>query len=152
MTNGLWILKNLKLEGEKTPSVKFVNPIEGQLQRMKQVQEDAIRSMAEEKQKEERYNQDVLNTLRNIEKNTGDISSLVSLVQSSGDKQDEIINVLKKVMEISQAKTEEEADTLYRNVMDNANQLNEDVETATKLIGFGKIVWLAVKEYLKNPS
>lgn len=146
------ILKNLKLEGEKTPSVKFVNPIEGQLQRMKQVQEDAIRSMAEEKQKEERYNQDVLNTLRNIEKNTGDISSLVSLVQSSGDKQDEIIYVLKKVMEISQAKTEEEADTLYRNVMDNANQLNEDVETATKLIGFGKIVWLAVKEYIKNPS
>lgn len=55
-------------------------------------------------------------------------------------------------MEISQAKTEEEADSLYRNVMDNANQLNEDVETATKLIGFGKIVWLAVKEYIKNPS
>lgn len=134
------------------PSVKIVNPLEGHSQKINQIQEDAQRQMDEAKQKEERYNQDVLNTLKNIEKNTGDISSLVSLVQSCGDKQDEIINVLKKVMEISQAKTEEEADSLYRNVMDNANQLNEDVETATKLIGFGKIVWLAVKEYIKNSS
>ncbi|SEQ23181.1 hypothetical protein SAMN05216232_1975 [Virgibacillus subterraneus] len=103
------------------------------------------------KEKEE-YKQSVLNTLKNIENNTADIGSLISLVQQSNENQEEVLDVIQSIMEISTAKTIEEADSKYRHVMDKANKLNSDVKTIDGLITHGKMLWIGVKMYFENPQ
>ncbi|KHD86361.1 hypothetical protein NG54_03325 [Heyndrickxia ginsengihumi] len=132
-------------------SLPNVNPIGPTIQQMNESMRSAERAIREKQEREEQYKENVLNTLMNIERNTGDISALISLVQKSNDTREEVLNILKEIWDISSAQTVEEADSKYRSVMDKANKLNQDVEMTLNLINYGKTIWLAVKEYIKNP-
>lgn len=101
--------------------------------------------LAEEKMQEKKYNEEVLSTLKAIEKNTGDIGQIVSLLQKNIDIQDEILETMNSILEIAKAKSPKEADTMYRKALDKANELNDDLETATALLGYAKTVWMMVK-------
>jgi hypothetical protein len=123
-----------------------------QIGELNKVNEDIWREQEKERIRKENYNQELLSTLKKIEQNTGDISHIISILQVNSGKQDEILSVMKEIFEIGKAKTAEEADSLYRNAMNKANQFNEDVSTATALLGYAKVVWIAAKEYLNNMS
>lgn len=99
----------------------------------------------EQRMKEFSLQQEQLEILKSIEKNTGDISHIVLLLQQNTSIQDEILDAMKHILEIGKANSIEEADDLYRKAMDKANELNKDVETATALIGYAKVVWTIIK-------
>lgn len=133
------------------PKLDMAGPINATLdaqRRMEYITEQMVEERQERENQEIRYREESLELLRSIEKNTGDISALVNLVQTNNDKQQEILDVITSIMEISRASTTEEADSLYRNVMTKAQNFNDDVETATTLWSYGKVVWLAVKAYI----
>lgn len=112
---------------------------------------DAIsRSMKAKREEEERYKEDTLNTLKNIEQNTGDISQLVSLLHKNSDKQIEILEVMSDIMAIGVSSTEEEAESKYRIVMTKITQTFEDADTMEKLLGYSKMVYHVAKDYIIN--
>lgn len=125
--------------------------MENMRRQIEKANEELSKSLEEQYLKEEKFKQDVLETLMKIERNTGEISNLVFMVQRNNRNQSEIIEILKQILEISTSKTEEEADNRYREIMDKATKLKTDVETITKLIKYAEILWIAVKEFLKNP-
>jgi len=92
----------------------------------------------------------VLQTLKNIEKNTGDISQLVSLLHDNSDKQTEILGIMTEIMAISTSKSSEEAETMYRKVMNKITQTFDDVEATEKLLGLSKIVYHTAVAYIKQ--
>lgn len=121
----------------------------GRIQNMNKLAEENLAMIAEQHAKKEEYNQDVLNTLKNIEKNTGDISQLVSMLHTNSEKQVEILEIMKDIMAIGTSNTEEAAEGKYREVMNKITTTFEDAETMEKLLGYSKVVYHSVKEYIK---
>lgn len=145
-------IPNLFKQTDPNKISKFIKPVrvsnEIQIDSMKDTIESIERAKAEEKRRDREYKESVLDALLGIERNTAEISTLVALINQSNENQEKILEVINDIMSISTAKSKEEADSLFRNVMDKANQVTEDVETIDKLIGFGRLVWTSVKTYL----
>jgi Mg2+ and Co2+ transporter CorA len=143
-------MNNDLFKGIELPKVKFDLPdVSGQIQRMNRVMEEQQARVAEQHARKEEYNQDVLNTLKNIEKNTGDISQLVSMLHDNSEKQLEILDTMKEILSIGTANTEVEAESKYRKVMNKITTTFEDAETMEKLLGYSKVVYHSAKEYIK---
>lgn len=98
----------------------------------------------------QQYDYDVLDTLKGIERNTGDIAQIITLLQTSSVHQEEVLHLLSEIQSIGASKNIEEADTKYREVMKKVSQLEEDANSIDTLIGYGRVVWTAVKAYLKS--
>ncbi|MED0671734.1 hypothetical protein P4S95_16275 [Aneurinibacillus aneurinilyticus] len=98
--------------------------------------------------REEEYKQNVLNALLGIEKNTANLAEIVTLIHTNTDKQDEIIELIKEMLEITKAKNQQEAESAYREVMRKVNQYSGDIETMQKLYGFGTMIWNVIKPML----
>lgn len=108
--------------------------------------EEAIKK----EQREEEYKKSVLTALHGIEKNTAEITTLVSILKSNTSKQDEIIDILTTILSISKATTNDEADNKYREVMDKMEEVKDDLETFNTLFSYAQIVWSTVKGYFKK--
>lgn len=129
----------------KLPNHNFSSIVE-QTNRLSRGIEESMREVHE---REERYKRDTLNALKNIEKNTGDISQLVFLLNTNTEKQTEILAVMTEILSIGTSKTEEEAEGKYRTVMNKITQTFEDAETMEKLLGYSKMFYHSAKEYIK---
>jgi len=140
-------LSNIKIQ-DINPMKDAQTHINQQVKNLEQLHEQMADLREKEKEEKTKYDQDVLETLKSIEKNTGDINQIISILHYSNGKQDEILEVMKEILAIGKATNEEEADTLYRNAMDKAQKFNGDVETITVFLGYAKIAWTAVKGYL----
>ncbi|KQL37141.1 hypothetical protein [Psychrobacillus sp. FJAT-21963] len=127
-----------------TPDVRVLN--EHYLKVDREMQEERYARYMEE----ERYKQETLNTLKNIEKNTGDISSLVSLLHENSGKQNEILEIMTNIMSIGTSTTTDEAESMYRTVMNKINTNIQDVETMDKLTDYCKLFYHTAKAYIQN--
>lgn len=144
-------MDNNPLKGIELPKFKFKGPnLSANIQQMNSAMRSAQDSIKEQHEREERCKQDTLNTLKNIEKNTGDISQLVSLLHENSDKQIEILEVMSDIMAIGVSSTEGEAEGKYRKVMNKITLTFEDADTMEKLLGYSKTVYHVAKEYIKN--
>ncbi|MCK1996447.1 hypothetical protein MPH47_04200 [Psychrobacillus psychrodurans] len=144
-------MNNNPFQGIDLPKVKFEGPdLSTSLQSMNSRMRAAQDALREQHEREERYKKDTLNTLKNIEKNTGDISQLVSLLHENSDKQTEILEIMTNIMSIGTSSTPEEAESRYRTVMNKINETIQDAETMEKLLGYGKLFYHSAKAYLQN--
>jgi len=95
----------------------------------------------EEQRKMNANQQESLRVLQNIEENTANLYNIVDLIQKSHEQQDEIISIITEILTIATAKNKEEAQSMYRKVMDRITQTIDDVETLAKIAGYAAIVW-----------
>jgi hypothetical protein len=107
--------------------------LEQQVKEMNELKEIELR-------KKEAYDQEVLQTLKNIESNTVGLNEVIPLLSKSLGNQEEILNYLKEALSISASKTKEEAEGKWRTVMNKATQITTDVETIQKLHGFANTI------------
>lgn len=146
------------MDFDKSPKFIF-NPADtsalrkSHLQAMSHTQE-MLDELYDEREREllekQRYEQETLETLKRIEKNTGDIGQIIALLQTSKMNQEKLLEIVSDIQSIAIAKDEEEADGKYRAVMKKITQLEEDASSMDTLLGYGKLVWNGVKAYLQN--
>jgi hypothetical protein len=104
-------------------------------------QDEGMRlAMEETHRKREDYNQDVLNTLKNIEKNTASLAEMINLLKESNVNQTELANIISEFMVIATVKDKDKANSLYRDVMDKLKFIASDADTFTKLTKFGVMI------------
>jgi Zn-dependent M32 family carboxypeptidase len=92
------------------------------------------------------YDQEVLKTLKNIERNTAGLNDVIPLLVRSVENQETIAELLKESIDIAASKTKEEAESKWRKVMDKANQLTADFETIKAIQGFATTVMELVQK------
>lgn len=85
-----------------------------------------------------------MNTLKRIEGNTANLITLVNLIQTSNDKQDEVLEIITDLFALAKEIEEEEVKTNYRKVMDKINSFTGDIETMMTLSTFGMMIYQAV--------
>ncbi|MEK5070782.1 hypothetical protein [Sporosarcina sp. FSL K6-1508] len=116
----------------------------------KQYQKEKEELETNEKLQQRLYGEETLETLKRIERNTGDIAQLITLLQTSNVNQEAMLAVLFEIQSIGTAKTPEEADGMYRKVMEKITQTFDDAEAIDKLAGLSRMFWSGVKVYLKS--
>jgi hypothetical protein len=131
-----------KFKDFQLPKIEPINS--GIVRRMNEELEQQVKEMNELKEielrKKEAYDQEVLQTLKNIESNTVGLNEVIPLLSKSLGNQEEILNYLKEALSISASKTKEEAEGKWRTVMNKATQITTDVETIQKLHGFANTI------------
>lgn len=103
------------------------------------------RISAEEQRK---YNREQLSYLQQISENTASISALVDLVAINTEKQELIIDIITEILSIASSKTNEEAESKFKNIMKKITDSMENVETIQKLIMFTTTVYNIAKPYI----
>ena len=78
--------------------------------------------------------------LLRIADNTQGIQELVTLVRQGNEINQGTFVLLQEVQTIMTAKTQEEAETILRRVLDKANQTNEDIGNIQILLNYGKML------------
>lgn len=78
--------------------------------------------------------------LLKIADNTQGINDLVSLVRQGNEINQQTFALLQEMQTIMTAQSPEEAQTIFRQVLDRANQANEDISTIQSLLGYGKML------------
>ena len=78
--------------------------------------------------------------LLQIAENTKGIKELVSLVRDGNEINKQTFELIQKLQTIMTAETQEEGETIIREVLDTANQANEDIETIQSLLSYGKML------------
>lgn len=138
-------LKNLRLDENLLEKLKTpINhlPDLSHVQEQNQRALDHINRMQQlGREKKEQYDREVLETLKSIESNTVGLNEIVPLIAINVEKQDELLDFLREVLSISASKSQEEAETKWRKLLNRANSLTKDVETIQKLIGFANVVF-----------
>lgn len=115
---------------------------------MRRLMDEATRLNRLKQEKEENYKSAVLNALHSIEKNTGGIAELVQLVNTSNEKQDQIIKLLSEIFSVSTAKTKEEAQNKFNKALGKIQSLGTTVESVQTLVGLLNTVYNTVQPLL----
>lgn len=103
---------------------------------MKRMQ-DSLEASAREKQ---RYDQEVLNTLKQIEGNTANLTKLVNLIQASNHNQGEIIELVSELLALAKEKELEVVNSKYREIMNRITTFTNDAQTIATLTGFATMI------------
>lgn len=101
---------------------------------------------AQEHNKEEKmYWEESLNLLKSIETNTANLATLVDLISSNNEKQDEIISIITDLFNIAKETNKEEALSKYRKVMNRINDFAGDADLLIKLSNYGASIGMILK-------
>lgn len=104
--------------------------------------------MADTHKRKAQYEADLVSTLKAIEQNTANLGEIVGLIQSSNTQQEEMLSILSEIMNIAKASNKEEAEKMWKKIMTKITSTVDGVDSITKLIGFGTIVYNQVIENL----
>ena len=99
----------------------------------------------EEQRETNRLQRESLYALQAIEQNTANLSTIVELINKNNEQQDELITIISEILSIAKSKTEKEADSNFRRIMDKITQTINDGETLAKLAGFATTVYNLAK-------
>lgn len=138
------LLKSLGLSD--IPSYTTIIKMDDDFEKQK---EAMIRSMEEKQRKEEKYKNDVLNALNRIIDNTANLTAVVQLLHENNEKQDEIFEIITDIMSIAKEKTKQDAETVYRRVLNRINSFTGDIETITKLLGYATTAYTVISQMSK---
>lgn len=92
-------------------------------------------------EKTQEYQQKSLEMLQSINENTANLYTMVELISKSNDKQDELIALMTEVLSLAKAKSKEEADTLFKKIMNKINDTADTVESMIKIVGWATTVY-----------
>ncbi len=107
--------------------------------------EKSIHLLAEEEKLEEKqFREDVTKHLQAIEKNTSDLSEIVTLIKTSNENQEITIDLLGDILGIASASNKQEADSKLQSVINQINRALENIDTINKLIYYAMIVYKLV--------
>ncbi|MDQ0999764.1 light-regulated signal transduction histidine kinase (bacteriophytochrome) [Neobacillus niacini] len=106
---------------------------------MRQIQEVADQ-MTENKRRAEQVQIDQRDYLKQISENTKGISEIIDLVRKNNEINEKTFELFQEVSKVMTAQTPQEAEGIIRNVMNKANQANEDLGTIQALMGYGKML------------
>lgn len=99
-----------------------------------------IRLEAEEEMLKKQMQTKSLEYLEQIAENTQGINEIISLVRKNNEINERTFELFQEVFTVITAETPEQADGILRNVMNKANQANEDWGTIQAIIGYGKML------------
>lgn len=94
------------------------------------------------------YKANVLDTLKNIEKNTAVLNELVLLVRASNVQQETLTEVVSELLEIAKAKNQEEAASQYKKAMKRITDIVHDAESIGKMASIAGKIYDAVLKLL----
>lgn len=100
-----------------------------------------MKSAEESKKKNEQYDQDILNTLRQIEGNTANLTTIIKLIEDNNEIQDETYEIITELLALTMEKDKKVVDIKYRSIMNKITEFTEDVEIITKLSGFAIAIY-----------
>lgn len=100
-----------------------------------------IKSAEESKKKKEQYDQDILNTLRQIEGNTANLTTIIKLIEDNNEIQGETYEIITELLALAMEKDKKVVEIKYRSIMNKITEFTEDVETITKLSGFAIAIY-----------
>ena len=92
------------------------------------------------KEEEKIYWEESLRLLKNIEINTANLSTLVDLISSSNDRQDEIISIITELLSVAKETDKEKALSKYRRIMNKINEFSGDADLLIKLSSWGTLM------------
>ena len=101
---------------------------------------DAYNQIIESNQAKDKRDKESHAALLQIAENTEGIKELVSLVREGNQINEKTFELIQKLHTIMTVETQEEGETIIREVLDTANQASEDFETIKTLIGYGKML------------
>lgn len=99
----------------------------------------------EHREEEKMYWDESISLLKNIEVNTANLTTLVNLISSNNDKQDEIINIITELFSLAKETDKDEALSKYRKVMKKINEFSGDADTLLKLSSYGGTIGMILK-------
>ena len=92
-------------------------------------------------EKTQEYQKKSLEVLQSINENTANLYTMVELISRSNDKQDALISLITEVFSLAKAKSKEEADTLFKKIMDKINDTADSVDSIIKIVGWATTVY-----------
>lgn len=135
--------KGIDLSGLKLAS----SNLSKSLQSANESMYESMKAIRKKQEDDQKYDDDILQTLKGIEANTVGLNEIVPLISNSIGKQEEILEFLKEALAISASETREEAEGKWRKLLNKATQLTTDVETIQKLTSFTSTV---LRVYMEN--
>lgn len=100
-------------------------------------------------EKTQEYQQKSLEILKSINENTANLYTMVELISQSNDKQDELISLMTEILSLAKAKSKDEADTLFKKIMNKINNTADSVESMIKIVGWATTVYNMVLPLLQ---
>jgi len=82
-----------------------------------------------------------LKVLRSIQQNTDTLPAIKELIRISNEKQDVLIQLFSDSLEITNAKSKEEAESSYNKIKENIKKCVSDAETIIKLTELALIIY-----------
>lgn len=104
-----------------------------------------LKAAEEARRKKEQYDQDVLNTLKQIEGNTANLTAIINLIQKGNKNQEEIYNIIAGLLALAKEKDKEVVESKYRKIMNKITSFTDDVEAITTLTNFGIMIFNILK-------
>lgn len=92
-------------------------------------------------EKTQEYQKKSLEVLQSINENTANLYTMIELISKSNDKQDELISLMTDVLSLAKAKSKEEADTLFKKIMNKINDTADSVDSIIKIVGWATTVY-----------
>lgn len=89
-----------------------------------------------------------LEILKDIEANTAYLKDMVEVMNSSNEKQDEMLAIYKEILSIITAKDKKEADSIYRRLMNKINEVTNDADNVAKLTTFAVTIFNLASTFL----
>ena len=99
-------------------------------------------------EKTQDYQEKSLEILRSINENTANLYTMVELINKSNDNQEELLDILTQILAIAAAKSKEEADSLFKKIMQKLTNTTSNVETMVKIMGWATSILEMVKSLL----
>lgn len=127
----------------KTPNFQITTPdiVENTRVMMNELQNSANEALI----KKEKYENEVLETLKKIEGNTANLKTIVDLIQSSNETQSEVLVIINELLALAKEKDIEVVDSKYRIIMNKITTFTNDVNTITALSNFGITIFNILK-------
>ncbi|MBY0196403.1 hypothetical protein H7U05_03675 [Priestia megaterium] len=113
-----------------------------------------LEEIAENKRRSDQVQIDQLQSSKNIEKALEDIQNsmpeIISLVRENNDTSKEMFALFQEMNTIMTAQSEEEAKHILETVTEKAQNISDKGEAAKNLYGYGKFLFMCVKEDIKS--
>ena len=105
------------------------------------------RERIEKEARETAYAEEKLVLLRDISSSLKGLDDVVYLLSKSVNKQEETLELLTEIFSIGVSSDEETAHSRYQKVKSKINNAMSDVESAKKLVGLAKYIYIKSIEY-----
>lgn len=118
----------------------MMNDINRRTSKQIEKQQEMANQIAENRRRRDQVQLESRDYLKQISENTKGISEVIDLVRKNNKINEDTFQLFQQVLTVIIAETPEQADGIIRNVMNKANQANEDWGTIQIILEYGKML------------